>query len=89
MLKKLILTLVTLTLLAIGLMYGAQTWIKELLPEKAHFTALKSTTIKDLRYITEDIPAPRGKILAVVTSVDKTSSSSSESSAFFVPLPPS
>lgn len=71
MLKKLILTLVTLTLLAIGLMYGAQTWIKELLPEKAHFTALKSTTIKDLPYITEDIPAPRGKILAVVTSVDK------------------
>ena len=71
MLKKLILTLVTLTLLAIGLMYGAQTWIKELLPEKAYFTSLKSTTIKDLPYITEDIPAPRGKILAVVTSVDK------------------
>lgn len=50
--------------------YGAQNWLKGLLPDKAHFVALKQTKTKDLPYVTDNIPAHRGKILAVMTSVD-------------------
>jgi putative intracellular protease/amidase len=71
MLKKIIFTLVTLTILLVGLAFGAKAWVKSLLPEKAHFVAIKQTKVSDLPYITQNIPAYRGKILAVVTSVDK------------------
>ena len=71
MIKKIVITLVTLTILVVSSGYGAKYWIKSLLPEKAHFVAIKNTKISDLPYITENIPAYRGKILAVVTSVDK------------------
>ncbi|MBQ4847447.1 type 1 glutamine amidotransferase domain-containing protein [Pseudoalteromonas sp. MMG005] len=71
MLKKIIFTLVILALLVVGLGYGAKGWVKSLLPEKAHFLALKESKMSDFPYLTDDIPAPRGKILAVVTSVDK------------------
>ncbi|PKG81236.1 type 1 glutamine amidotransferase domain-containing protein [Colwellia sp. 75C3] len=71
MLKKIIITLITFAILLTGLGYGAKSWVKSLLPEKAHFVAIKNTQISDLPYITENIPAYRGKILAVVTSVDK------------------
>ncbi|WDD97874.1 type 1 glutamine amidotransferase domain-containing protein [Thalassomonas actiniarum] len=71
MLKKITVTLVTLVILGAGLTFGAKSWVKSLLPEKAHFVALKTTQVSDLPYVTENIPANRGKILAVVTSTDK------------------
>lgn len=71
MLKKIIITLVTLTVLGFGLVTGAKSWVKSLLPDKAHFVALKATKVSDLPYVTKNVPDYRGKILAVVTSVDK------------------
>jgi len=70
MLKKIAIISVTLIVLVTGSLYGAKTWIKSLLPEKAHFVAIKNTQVSDLPYITQNIPTSRGKILAVVTSVD-------------------
>jgi putative intracellular protease/amidase len=71
MLKKIVITLVTLVILVVGLGYGAKSWVKSLLPAKAHFIEIKNTQVSDLPYFTQDTPAYRGKILAVVTSVDK------------------
>jgi len=71
MLKKIVITLVFLIILVASLGYGAKSYVKGLLPAKAHFVAIKQTQVSDLSYVTEDIPPYRGKILAVVTSVDK------------------
>ncbi|WP_281559974.1 type 1 glutamine amidotransferase domain-containing protein [Thalassomonas sp. RHCl1] len=71
MFKKITVTLVALVTLGAGLTFGAKSWVKSLLPEKAHFVALKTTQVSDLPYVTENIPANRGKILAVVTSTEK------------------
>ncbi len=71
MLKKIIFIIVTLIILLIGSAYGTKFWIKSLLPDKAHFVSLKKTQTSDLPYVTQNIPTNRGKILAVVTSVDK------------------
>lgn len=66
MIKKI---LISATIL-VALFYGARAWLLGLLPEKAHFEALKQTQTADLTYVTENVPSYRGKILAVVTSVD-------------------
>jgi len=71
MLKKITIITVTIAAIGYGLFVGAKSWVKGLLPEKAHFVALKETQVHDLPYITENVPAFRGKILAVVTSVDR------------------
>jgi len=71
MLKKIIISVVILVILVAGLGYGTKSYVKSLLPEKAHFVAIKQTQMSDLPYVTQNIPAYRGKILAVVTSVDK------------------
>jgi len=67
--KKIIFALITVVAL-VGAFYGGKAWLMSLLPEKAHFQALKQTQVADLPYVTEDLPENRGKILAVVTSVD-------------------
>ncbi len=71
MLKKIVITAITLIILVVGLGYGTKSYVKSLLPDKAHFVAIKQTQVSDLPYITENIPVYRGRILAVVTSVDK------------------
>jgi putative intracellular protease/amidase len=71
MLKKIVIISTIIIMLIAGSLYGAKNWVKSLLPEKAHFVAIKKTQVSDLPYVTENIPAYRGKILAVVTSVDK------------------
>lgn len=71
MLKKIVITLITLVILGYGTFSGAKAWVKNMLPEKAHFVALKKSQVSDLPYVTENIPTYRGKILAVVTSADK------------------
>ena len=65
MLKKLLIFVVCL----IALFYGGREWLRDLLPNKAHFNEIKQTQTSDLPYLTQNIPANRGKILAVVTSV--------------------
>ncbi len=64
-------TLVVLGLTGFGLFTGAKSYVKGLLPDKAHFTQIKATTQQDLSYVTDNVPSYRGKILAVVTSTDK------------------
>jgi len=71
MFKKIVIISVTLIALIAGSLFGAKNWVKSLLPEKAHFVAIKKTQVSDLPYVTQNVPAYRGKILAVVTSVDK------------------
>jgi len=71
MFKKVVISLVILITFVVGLGYGTKSYVKGLLPGKAHFVAIKQTQVSDLPYVTENIPAHRGKILAVVTSVDK------------------
>ena len=70
MIKKLLIAVVLFIAIATSALYGAQSWVKGLLPEKSHFDALKQTQTADLTYVNEDTPEHRGKILAVVTSVD-------------------
>jgi putative intracellular protease/amidase len=70
MLKKILITVIIFVAVGAASLYGTKEWIKGLLPEKAHFLALKQTQTNDLPYVTENIPANRGKILAVVTSID-------------------
>lgn len=71
MLKKIVITSAILVVLIAGSLFGAKAWVKSLLPEKAHFDAIKTTQVSDLPYLNQDIPTNRGKILAVVTSIDK------------------
>lgn len=73
MLKKLIISFVVIAAILGGGFYGAKQWLIGLLPEKAHFEALKQTQTQDLSYVKDDVPAFRGKILAVMTSVDRMS----------------
>lgn len=67
--KKILFAVTTIVVL-VGGFYGGKAWIKSLLPDKAHFQALKQTQVVDLPYVTEGVPENRGKILAVVTSTD-------------------
>jgi len=69
MLKKTIIVLTSITILLYVSFSGAKVWLTSLLPEKAHFEALKKTQTQDLTYVTKNQPEYRGKILAVVTSV--------------------
>ena len=61
---------VTVIVLLYGAFQGGKNWLKSLLPEKSHFVAIKKTQLRDLPYVTDNVPNHRGKILAVVTSVD-------------------
>lgn len=70
MLKKVLITTLVIFGLGAGLYQGAKSWVRSVIPEKAHFQKLKQTQTQDLPYVTENIPDNRGKILAVVTSTD-------------------
>ena len=70
MLKKLVFVVIVLAALLTSGYWGVKGWLKSLIPDKAHFTALKQTQTADLPYVIQDIPSHRGKILAVLTSVD-------------------
>lgn len=50
MLKKMLFTVIIFIVLAGGLTYGAKSWIKSLIPEKAHFIALKKSQVSNLPY---------------------------------------
>lgn len=70
MIKKIVVSTAILAAVIVASLYGTQAWVKGLLPDKSHFDALKQTQTSDLAYVTQNIPSYRGKILAVVTSID-------------------
>ncbi len=60
-----LITLVSVIILTAGFGY----WFMSLLPAKDPAAAnIKETTVSDLYYLTQNLPAYRGKVLAVVTS---------------------
>jgi putative intracellular protease/amidase len=75
MLKKILITTVTLVLLITALGGYAVHWLREALPNKAYFAAIKTSQATDIPYLQQTVLQNRGKILAVVTSVDKMGSS--------------
>ena len=70
MFKKSIIVLISIAVLLFASFHGVKGWLKSLLPDKAHYQAIKQTQTTDLQYVMRDRPEHRGKILAVVTSVD-------------------
>ena len=52
------------------LLFGFGWWFMSLLPAKEEYQDYSSSTPQDLPYLTQDLPTPRGKILAVVTSAE-------------------
>ncbi|BDX05834.1 type 1 glutamine amidotransferase domain-containing protein [Planctobacterium marinum] len=71
MLKKTLISMIVLVTVGAALFHGGKSWLKSLLPDKAHFQVLKQSQTQDLPYVMENIPESRGKILAVLTSTDK------------------
>jgi putative intracellular protease/amidase len=71
MLKKILITTITLILLITALGGYAVHWLREALPNKAYFTDIQASQTIDIPYLQHPVLENRGKILAVVTSVDK------------------
>lgn len=70
MIKKILISITLIIAIGAGSLWGAKNWVMSLLPDKAHFTTLKQTQTADLTYVNQNVPEYRGKILAIVTSVD-------------------
>lgn len=66
MIKKI---LIVIAILAAAI-FAAGKWFFSLLPEKSHYQSMKHSQVADLPYLNQTRPESRGKILAVVTSVD-------------------
>lgn len=67
MLKKILIILAIL----IASVFAAGKWFFSLLPDASHYEAVKTAEVKDIPYLNQTRPENRGKILAVVTSVDQ------------------
>jgi len=68
MFKKSLFTLIGIALVIGTGLYGTKSWLLSLIPDKAHFAALKQTQSADLEYIDPAGIEYRGKILAGLTS---------------------
>jgi putative intracellular protease/amidase len=71
MLKKILITTVTIVLLVTALGGYAVYWIRGVLPSKTDFANIKASQTIDIPYLQQPILQNRGRILAVVTSVDE------------------
>jgi putative intracellular protease/amidase len=71
MLKKILITTVTVVLLITALGSYAVYWLRGVLPSKSEFVNVKTSQVIDIPYLQQPVLQNRGKILAVVTSVDK------------------
>ncbi len=71
MLKKILITTLTLVLLITALGGYAVYWLRGTLPSKSDFADIKTSQTVDIPYLQQPILQNRGKILAVVTSVDE------------------
>jgi len=67
MLKKILIILAIL----IASVFAAGKWFFSLLPDASHYEGVKTAEVKDIPYLNQTRPENRGKILAVVTSVDQ------------------
>ncbi|GGA87891.1 hypothetical protein GCM10011369_32470 [Neiella marina] len=67
MIKKIVIALLGLVVA----LYCAWSWLKGLVPDKSYFESLKQTQASDLSYLSDNVPEYRGKILAVVTSIEQ------------------
>ena len=70
MLKKILITTVTIILLITAIGGYAVHWLRDTLPSKAYFTDIQASQVIDIPYLQQPVLQNRGKILAVVTSVD-------------------
>jgi len=70
MLKKILITTVTIILLITALGGYAVYWLRGSLPSKSDFASIQASQIIDIPYLQQPILENRGKILAVVTSAD-------------------
>jgi putative intracellular protease/amidase len=78
MLKKILITTITLVLLITALGGYAVYWLRGALPSKSEFASVKTSQVIDIPYLQQPVLQNRGKILAVVTSVDKMGASGKE-----------
>ncbi|MEP1096430.1 MAG: type 1 glutamine amidotransferase domain-containing protein [Cyclobacteriaceae bacterium] len=69
--KWTLLTIVSLIIILVAFGF----WFMSLIPSQSYRNELSSTTSQDLPYLTNNLPASRGKILAVVTSTELMGSS--------------
>ena len=69
MLKKILITTVTIVILISALGGYAVHWIREILPSKAYFIDIQASQKIDIPYLQQPVLENRGKILAVVTSI--------------------
>mgnify|MGYP000580117209 CR=1 FL=1 len=71
MLKKILITTLTIVVLLVALGGFTVNWLKGFVPSNAEMIAVEASQTKDIPYLQDPILEKRGKILAVVTSVDK------------------
>jgi putative intracellular protease/amidase len=78
MLKKILISTVTIVLLITALGGYTVYWLRDILPSKSEFINIKASQKVDIPYLQQPILQKRGKILAVVTSADKMGTSGKE-----------
>lgn len=66
MIKKILIVIAILG----ACVFAAGKWFFGLLPEKSYFSEVKQSQVADIPYLNQERPEYRGKILAVVTSID-------------------
>ncbi|WP_293751730.1 type 1 glutamine amidotransferase domain-containing protein [uncultured Paraglaciecola sp.] len=71
MLKKILITTVTIVILLVALGGLSINWLKGFIPSSAEMAIVKASQKQDVPYLQHPVLENRGKILAVVTSVDK------------------
>lgn len=71
MLKKILITIATIILLLVTLGGFAAFWLHGFIPSETYITNIKASKKSDIPYLQQPILENRGKILAVVTSVEK------------------
>lgn len=75
MLKKILMTFVTIVLILAAVGGFAVYWVNGLMPGEANIAKIKTSQKKDIPYLQQPVIENRGKILAVVTSTGKMGSS--------------
>lgn len=71
MLKKILISVVTLVILLVLVCGFTVNWIKGFIPSAAEMSKVKASQKSDIDYLQHPVLEHRGKILAVVTSIDE------------------
>jgi putative intracellular protease/amidase len=71
MLKKVLITTVSIVILLVAIGGFTINWLKGFVPSSAQMEIVKASQKEDIPYLQQPVLENRGKILAVVTSVDK------------------